>query len=167
MDTLKEYLALCWFEGDPLDLPRSYRFLKQNWLYYYFSELFMQYNMVNDLLDAFIDVTEETILTIVLIFLILALNRSLNRFVQVASALIVSENLTGTIAIPVVAWLAMSGSILSYVLLSIIIVWELLIISYIFKLVLNINQTASVVMGIIYFIVTYLGVYGLNLVINL
>lgn len=167
MDTLKEYLALCWFEGDPLDLPRSYRFLKQNLLFYYFSELFMQYNMVNDLLDAFIDVTEETILTIVLIFLILSLNRSLNRFVQVASALIVSENLTGCIAIPIVAWLAISESILSYALLSIIIVWELLIISYIFKLVLNINQTASVVMGIIYFIVTYLGVYGLNLVINL
>ncbi len=58
MDNLKNYLPICWFEGNPLDLPRSYRFLKQNLLFYYFVELFMQYNMVNDFFDALVDVTE-------------------------------------------------------------------------------------------------------------
>lgn len=167
MDNLRNYIALCWLEGNPLDLPRSYRFLKQNLLFYYFVELFVQYNMVNDFLDALVDVTEETLLTISFVLFTLALNKSLNKFVQVTSAVLVCKNVMACVALPVVALLTMTGSIFSYVLLALIVVWALYVISYIFRQVLNINHTASIVVGIIYFIVSYLGVYCLNLLINL
>ncbi len=167
MENLKNYIPLCWLEGNPLELPRSYRFLKQNLVFYFIVELFMQYNMVNDFLDALIDVTEETFLTLVFAFVTLALNKSLRFFVQVTSALLVCENVIACVALPVVALLVMSQSIISYALLAFVIIWELYVISYIFRQVLLVNQTASLVVGILYFIVTYIGVYCLNLVFNL
>jgi hypothetical protein len=162
MDLLKQYLPLSWFNGNPLDLPKSVDFLKYNLIFYYAIELFMQLNMIDDPLEAFTDVTIETLLTLLFVFVTLSLNASMSRFVQVTCALLVGESLIACFALPILAWITVTESTLSYFILSLLIFWELLFVSYIFKQVLNVNRIASIIVGIFYFIATYLGVFGVN-----
>jgi hypothetical protein len=167
METLKQYLPLSWFVGNPLDLPRSPRFFKYALIFYYSIELFMQLNMVDDPLEAFSDVTIETLLTLLFVFVTLSLNVSLAWYVQVASALLVGESVITCFALPILAWITVTESWLSYFFLSLLLLWELLFVSFIFKHVLNINRLASLVVGIFYFIATYAGVFGVNVLLAL
>jgi hypothetical protein len=162
MEILKHYLPLSWFRGNPLDLPKSVRFLKYNLIFYYCIELFMQLNMIDDPLEAFTDVTLETLLTLVFVFVTLSLNSSMAWFIQVTSALLVGENVVACFALPVLAWITVTETTLSYLCLGLLIFWELLFVSYIFKQVLNINRVASIIIGILYYIATYFGVFGVN-----
>lgn len=162
VDILKHYVPLSWFVGNPLELPRSTLFFKYALSFYYLLELVVQINMVDDPLEAFSDVTIETLLTILFVLLALALNGSLAWFVQVACALLVSESFITVLAIPILAWNTVTESTTSYVLLSLLFGWVFLVVSYIFKLILNINRAASIVMGIFYFLVTYVGVSAVN-----
>lgn len=162
MDILRQYLPLSWFVGNPLTLTRSPRFLKHILIFYYSIELLMQINMIDDPLEAVSDVTFETLLTLLFVFIVLYLNSSLAWYVQVASALMVGESLIACVMLPIVAWITVTESTLSYVFLSILFFWLLFFVSYIFKQVLNINRFASIVIGIFYFIATYVGVFGIN-----
>jgi hypothetical protein len=167
MEILKYYLPLSWFKGSPLDLPKSVSFLKYNFVFNYLIELFLQFNMIDDPLEAFSDVTIEKLLTLAFVIIVLSLNASMAWFVQVASAILVGENVMACFAVPVLAWITVSESGASYFLLSLLIFWELLFVSYIFKQILLINRVASIIMGILYFIATYLGVFGINVLLAL
>ncbi len=167
MEYLRLYLPLCRFKGNPLSLPKSVSFLKYNLIFYYCIELFMQLNMIDDPFEAVVDISCETLLSLAFVACTLALNRSMDKFVQVASAMLVSENILACLALPIVAWITMSESILSYLLLGALFFWNLLIISYIFNLVLRINVLASLIMGVLYFMVTYIGTFYLSTLSNL
>jgi hypothetical protein len=75
MNTFKLYLPLCWLKVNPLDLPKSVNFLKQNFWFYFVVELFIQANMI-DPSEAFFEVIVETSLTFGFVGLILFLNKS-------------------------------------------------------------------------------------------
>ena len=122
----------------------------------------MQLNMIDDPLEAFSDVSVETLLTLIFVFLTLLFNKSLDKLVQVTCALLVGESLLACFALPILAWITVTESTLSYFFLSLLVFWELLFVSFIFKQVLNINRIASLVVGILYFIATYVGVFGIN-----
>lgn len=162
MEYLSLYLPLCRFKGNPLLLPRSVLFLKQNLVFYYCIELFMQLNMIDDPLEAIIDVTSETLLTLLFVATTLFLNRSLDKFVQVTCALLVSDNVLACLALPMVAWLTITESLMSYLILGLLFFWNLMIVSYIFNRALKINKIASFVMGILYFMTTYIGTFYLS-----
>ncbi|MCX7087352.1 MAG: hypothetical protein NTV00_04770 [Methylococcales bacterium] len=167
MDILKYYLPLSWFKGNPLDLPKSIVFFKYNLIFNYFVGLFLQFNMIDDPLEAFSDVTFETLLTLIFIFTLLSLNASMAWFIQVGSAILVGKNVVACIALPILAWVTVSESLISYIFLALLVCWELLFLSYIFKQVLGINRFASLIIGVVYFIVTYLGVFGINVLLAL
>lgn len=159
---LKQYTLLSWFVGNPLELPRSTLFFKYILAGYYLLALISQLNMVDDPLEAFSDVTIETLLTLLFVFLALALNRSLAWFLQVACALMVTESVITVFAIPILAWNTVTESTMSYVFLALLFGWIFLVVAYIFKYVLNINRAASIVVSIFYFIITFVGVSGVN-----
>ncbi|MEQ1635805.1 MAG: hypothetical protein ABL903_03875 [Methylococcales bacterium] len=167
MEMLKQYLPLSWFQGNPLDLPKSATFFKYTLIFYYVLELFMQLNMVDDPLEAFSDVTIETLLTLLFVFITLSLNSSMAWFTQVSCAILVGESLISCIALPILAWITVTESVLSYFCLSLLILWDLLFVSYILKQVLSINRLASIIMGIFYFVATYLGVFAVNVLLAL
>lgn len=167
MEILKYYLPLSWFKGNPFDLPKSLSFFKYNLIFNFLIGLFLQFNMIDDPLEALSDVSFEMLLTFIFIFTVLTLNSSMAWFIQVFSAVLVGKNVVACFALPILAWITVSESFASYLFLGVLVLWELLFLSYIFKQVLGINRFASLIIGIMYFIATYVGVFGINVLLAL
>ena len=162
MEVLKHYLPLCWLKNNPLELPRSADFFKQNLLFFFVLEYFMQTNMTDDPFESFVEVSLQTALTLVFIGFTLFFNKTLYAYVQVTSAIIFCANLIGLFVVPVMIWLTVSDEPLSYYSFSFLLFWDYVVVSQIFKQVLSINLFASLILSLSYFIVTYLGAFALG-----
>ncbi len=162
MNIFRQYLPLSWFGENPLDLPHSFSFFKQNLWFYFILELFIQINMIEDY-EAIFEVTLETALTLVFSWIVLFLNRSTHNYIQITSAILFCENIVAVFVVPVMIWLTITDHELSYILMFILIIWDYALITYIFKKVLGINTAAGCVMATFYFLSTYGGAYGLTL----
>ncbi len=160
MDILKYYIPLCFFNDNPLKLPRSESFFRYNLIIYYFVELFMQVNMIEPW-DAFWEVNIETVFTLVFVALMMLLNRNFHYYLQVVTAILVCENFIAIFGVPVMMWLTITDDFLSYVTFGILVFWDVCLVTYIIKQVLSINVPASLAVSCIYFICTYGGAYSL------
>ncbi len=137
-------------------------FFKQNLLFYFIVEYFMQANMTDDPFESFIEVSIETLLTLMFIGFILHLNKTLYAFIQVTTAILVCANIVSLFVIPVLIWLTVSEDILSYYSLGLLFIWEFTVVAYIFRKIMAINIAASLVLSVIYFTVTYLGAFAIG-----
>lgn len=162
MDTLKHYLPLCWFKLNPLELIRSVSFLKQNIVFYFIVEFFLQANMTDDPLESFYEVTFETILILLFIWLMLSLNRSLYGFIQVSTSVLFCSNAVSFFLIPVLVWLTMAEQTITYYIIGLLLVWDYALVTYIIKRVLALNIAASAVVSLAYAAFTYFGAYSLG-----
>lgn len=162
MNIFKLYWPLSFLKTNPLDLPKSISFFKQNLWFYFGLELFIQANMI-DPVEAFVEVIIETSLTLAFVALILFLNKSIYLFIQIATAVLFCENVVALFGVPVVIWLTVTDSLLSYYTLALLILWDYLLITYIIKSVLSINTAASLTITFFYFLMTYFGAYGVTL----
>ncbi len=163
MNTIKQYLPLVCFKVNPVDLPSSKDFLKQNLFFYFIVELFIQANMI-DPTEAFVEVIIETSLTLAFIWLILLLNSNSHLYVKIASAVLFCENIVAIFGVPVVIWLTVSEDLLSYYMMAGLILWDFALITFILKKVLSINTAASLTISFFYFMMTYVGAYGVTLI---
>lgn len=163
MNTFKLYLPLTWMKCNPLDLPKSVTFLKQNFWFYFIIELFIQANMI-DPYEAFFEVVVETSLTFGFVWLILVLNKTMHLYVPIITAVLFCENVVAFFGVPVVIWLTVTDDMISYVFFGVLILWDYILITYIVKKVLSINLAASLTISFFYFIMTYVGAYGLTLI---
>ena len=162
MDVLKQYLPLCWLKNNPLTLPRSVDFFKQNLLFYFVVEFFMQANMTDDPIESFAEVSIETLLTLLFIGVMLFFNRTLYAYVQVATAIIFCANIIVLFVIPVLIWLTISEEPLSYYFLALLLFWDYAVLTHIIKQVLSVNLFASLVLALFYFVATYFGAFALG-----
>ncbi|WP_340122245.1 hypothetical protein [Methylobacter svalbardensis] len=162
MEVLKQYLPLCWLKNNPLELPRSLGFFKQNLLFYFVIAYFMQTNMTTDPLESFVEVSIETLLALTFIGVMLFFNRTLYAYIQVATAILLCANIVALPLIPVLIWLTVSEDILSYYFLGLLLLWEFVLVTNIIRRVLSINVFASLILSLVYFIVSYLGAFGLG-----
>ena len=137
-------------------------FFKQNLLFYFIVEYFMQANMTDDPFESFMEVSIETLLTLMFIGFILHLNKTLYAFIQVTTAILVCANIVSLFVIPVLIWLTVSEDILSYYSLGLLFIWEFTVVAYIFRKIMAINIAASLVLSVIYFTVTYLGAFAIG-----
>ncbi|MGJ0430124.1 hypothetical protein [Methylobacter sp.] len=165
MAILKQYLALCWFQSNPLTLPRSVDFFKQNFWFYYIVEYFIQVNMVDDPVESFYEVSLETALTFLFIGIMLILNRSLYVFIQASTAFLFCENVVAIFVVPVIVWLTTTDDALSYYTFAALALWQYALIAYLIQRILSINLVAALVLSFLYFIVTYGGAFALAQVI--
>ncbi|MGZ8157402.1 MAG: hypothetical protein ACXWT1_01370 [Methylobacter sp.] len=162
MDVLKQYLPLCWLRNNPLELPRSIDFFKQNLVFYFVAEYLMQANMTDDPIESFTEVSIETLLTLIFIGVMLFINKTLYAYIQVTTAIIFCANLIGLFVIPVLIWLTITEEPLSYYFLSLLLFWDYAVVTHIIRQVLSINILASAVLALVYFIVTYFGAFALG-----
>ncbi|MGR8979322.1 MAG: hypothetical protein ACU84H_04415 [Gammaproteobacteria bacterium] len=162
VELLRQYLPLCWFRHNPLELTRSPGFFWNNLIFYFLVEYFLQANMTDDPIESFFEVGFETLLTLLFIGIILFFNKTLYGFVQVATALLLAENIVSLFIVPVLIWLTVSDDPLSYYTMALLFLWDFSIVAYIIKKVVAINALASIALALIYFITTYLGAFGLG-----
>ncbi|MCK5191827.1 MAG: hypothetical protein KAR12_17440, partial [Methylococcales bacterium] len=125
-------------------------------------ELFIQANMI-DPSEAFFEVVVETLLTFGFVWLILFLNKTLHLYVPIITAVLFCENVVAFFGVPVVIWLTVSEDLISYYLFGLLMLWDFVLITFIIKKVLSINTTASLTISFFYFMMTYVGAYGLTL----
>lgn len=154
IEALKAYLPLCWFKNNPLQLPKSVSFFQKNLIFYFVVEFFTQANMIPPW-EAFSEVCTETLLTLFFVFVVLSLNRTLHNYIQVMTAILISENVVAIFGVPVIVWLTVTHHWLSYTLLFILIAWDFALVTYIMKKVLAIDWLASFIVSFFYFIATY------------
>lgn len=162
MDTLKKYLPLCWFKSNPLELIRSIDFLKQNLIFYFIIEFFVQANMTDDPIESFYEVGLETLLTIGFIAFILYVNKSLYAIIQVLTAVLFCSNVVSCFIIPVLVWLTVSENVVSYYLVGLLLLWDYALVTYIIKRVLLLNTLASAAVSLFYAGFTYAGAFALG-----
>ncbi len=161
-ELIRQYLPLCWYKHNPLALTRSTGFFKENLLFYFVVEYLMQANMTDDPFESLVEVTIQTLLTLLFIGFILHLNKALYAYVQVTTAVLVCANIISLFIIPVIIWLTVSEDLLSYYSLAILFLWEFTVIAYLFRQILAINTAASLALSMLYFIVTYLGAFTIG-----
>lgn len=118
--------------------------------------------MTDDPFESFIEVGMETMLTLLFIGLVLVLNKTLNVYIQVATAIIFCANIVSLFIFPVLVWLTISEDILSYYLLGLLFFWDFMIVACILKKVLSINLPASMALAVFYFIATYMAAFALG-----
>lgn len=162
MDYLKQYLPLCGLKTNPLELPRSVDFFKQNLLFYFVVEYFMQANMTDDPIEAFVEVSMAALLTLLFIGIMLFFNKTLYAYVQVTTAIMFCTNIVALFIVPVLVWLTVSEDAPSYYVLTLLLLWSYVLVTHIFKQVLSVNLFASSIMSVFYFIATYLGAFALG-----
>lgn len=137
-------------------------FFKQNLLFYFIVEYFMQANMTDDPFESFAEVAIQIMLTLIFIGIILRLNKTLYAFIQVTTAILVCANIVSFFVIPVLIWLTVTEDILSYYCMGLLFTWEFTLMAYIFRKILSVNQAASLVLSVIYFTVAYLGAFAIG-----
>jgi hypothetical protein len=162
MGFLKHYIPLCWLKNNPLDLPRSVDFFKQNLLFFFVLEYLMQTNMTDDPFESFTEVSLQTLLTLIFIGVTLFINRTLYAYIQVAAAIIFCANIIGLFMVPVLIWLTVSDEPLSYYCFGLLLFWDYAVLTQIFKQVLSVNLFASIILSLCYFTVTYFGAFALG-----
>jgi small-conductance mechanosensitive channel len=162
MYAIKHYLPLCWLEGNPLDLPESKGFLKLNIAFYGIVQYFLQANMTDDPIESFTEVLAELILTLVFVAVMLLFDRKLKAYIQVSTAIFFCTNALSLFVIPVIVWLTVTDTALSYYVMSIVVLWFFALITHIFRSALAINTIASLALSLLYFVVVYLGAVGLG-----
>ncbi|MGR9085968.1 MAG: hypothetical protein ACU841_02715 [Gammaproteobacteria bacterium] len=162
VDLIRQYLPLCWFQHNPLELTRSTGFFRQNLIFYFLVEYFMQANMTDDPIESLYEVGFETLLTLLFIGILLFFNKTLYAYVQVATSLILCANVVSLFIVPVLIWLTVSDDPLSYYITFLLILWDYGLVTYIFKKVVDINIPASMALSFLYFVTTYFGAFGLG-----
>lgn len=162
MDILSEYLALCWLSNDPLELPRSESLLRKNLLIYFMIGYLLQANMIDDPFEAFYEISLQVIFMLMFVGILLFLNKSLYLYVQVVTAFTLSANLISVLVVPVMVWLTVTEDMFSYYLFALLLVWYYAIVTYVLKYVMVINLAASMVLALLYFIVTFLGAFAVG-----
>lgn len=122
----------------------------------------MQANMTDDPIESFYEVTIETFLTLLFIGIMLFFNKTLYAYIQVTTAILVCANVISLFIVPVAVWLTVSEDALSYYVLSLLLLWDYALVTYIVKQTLDINLPASVAIAFLYFTVTYFGAFALG-----
>jgi hypothetical protein len=122
----------------------------------------MQANMTDDPFESFVEVTIQTLLTLIFIGVILRLNKTLYAYIQVTTAFLVCANIVAIFVIPVLIWLTVREDLLSYYSLGVLLIWEFTVMAYIFKKILSISPVASLALSLLYFTVTYFGAFAMG-----
>lgn len=118
--------------------------------------------MTDDPLEAFYEVTIETFLTLLFVGIMLFFNKTLYAYLQVTTAILVCANVVSLFIVPVAVWLTVSEDALSYYVLSLLLIWDYALFTYIVRQTLSINLPASLVISLLYFTVTYFGAFALG-----
>ncbi|MGR8934348.1 MAG: hypothetical protein ACU837_08170 [Gammaproteobacteria bacterium] len=162
MRLLKEYLLLCWFKNNPIDIQPSRSFIWKNLLFYVVVGIIVEAN-ISDPVEATIEIFVETVITVILIAILLLFTKKLHLFKQLLTSLIVCENFILVLGI-ITEILDVAAQQTEYedypmYLGGALVVWFIAIASYIMRQVFSFNTMRSVSLAIFYFVFTFAGTF--------
>lgn len=161
MNLLLKYLSLCWFRNNPADLNPSRAFMWKAIAFYLFSGIIVE-SLIADPADGTLEVLLRTIMAFSSIALLLLVMKKWQHFGRLFTAIFICENFIMTLAIGVeVLELIMSmkhyeyREAISIALATILVIWYIAIVSYIFRQFFSYKTSISVVSAFSYFVLTY------------
>lgn len=160
MTLLIEYLQLCWFINNPIDLHPSRAFLWKSIIFYVVSGIIVEAN-ISDPADATLEVAMRTIVALLLLSTQIVTTKKSSVFYQLLTAVFMCENFIMTLGIGVEIYDAfVQGTEYEdypMYLGAFLILWYLAIISYVFKRVFAFHYANCIGLALVYFGLTYGG----------
>jgi hypothetical protein len=161
MRLLIEYLWLCWFINNPADLTPTKSFMWKTVAFYLVSGCIVE-GLIADPADGSLEVFLRTIMAFTSIAILLLVNKKWQYFNQLFTAIFVCENFIMTLATATEALyfiMVMNHEEYSEEIsigIGILLVgWYLAIVSYILRQLLSYKMSASILLAIGYFVLTY------------
>jgi hypothetical protein len=158
MRLLLDYLALCFFKNDPLELEPHKSFIWRSIVFYLVSGTIVEAN-ISDPADGSLEVAMRAVVALTLITGSVLFLKQWSRFAQLLTAIFVCENFIMTLGI--------GTEIIDYYLQrtpyeqvslyigGALIIWYILILAYILRQMFAYNFTASSILALGYFALTY------------
>jgi len=158
MSPLLDYLQLCWFKNNPMDLHPSRVFLWKSVGFYLISGIIIEAN-ISDPADATLEVVMMAMVALALLSTQIFSTKKSSVLYQLLTAVFVCENFIVTLGIGVEIFDAhVQGTELEpypLILGGLLIVWYLAIIGYIFRRVFAFRWQSCVGLALFYFAMTY------------
>jgi hypothetical protein len=162
MQLLKEYLLLCRFKNNPVDLQPSRSFIWKNLLFYMVVGIIVEAN-ITDPAEATIEIMVETLFTVLLIATLLLITKKLHLFKQLFTALIVCENFMLTLGIitEILDHAAHKTDYEDYPMYlgGALVVWFIAVAGYIMRQVFSFAMVHSILLAVFYFVFTFAGTF--------
>lgn len=121
---------------------------------------------MTDEIESITEVIIETLLTLGFIAFTLGLHRTMYTYIQVCSSVLFCENVIAVLLVPIMFWTTIAEDSLSYGVLLVILLWNLIMIASIFKKIMNINTLAGMVMSLFYILFSFGGGFAINSLIS-
>ncbi|MFU8788624.1 MAG: hypothetical protein ACNA7G_06310 [Methylobacter sp.] len=161
MSLLIKYLSLCWFRNNPADLVPTKSFMWKVIAFYLISGIIVE-GLISDPADGTLEVLLRTIMAFSSISVFLLVIRKWQHFNQLFTAIFVGENFIMTLAVAAEALdfiMVMNKEELreeiSIGLGIALVIWYLAIVSYIFRQFFSYQMSASIILALGYFVLTY------------
>lgn len=161
MSLLFKYLALCFFVNNPADLIPPKSFMWKNVLFYLVSGMIVE-GLISDPADGTLEVVLRTIMAFSTVGVILLVQKKWYYYNQLYTAIFVCENFIMTLAtateglyhLMIIKHIERAEEV-SIGLGIVLVLWYIVIISYIFRQLLEFKMSSSVIMAFSYFVLTY------------
>jgi len=161
MKLLNQYLWLCWFVNNPADLIPTKSFMWKTVAFYLVSGIIVE-GLIADPADGTLEVSLRTVMAFSSIAIFLLVTKKWQHFNQLFTAIFVCENFIMTLAIAAEALdfvMVMNKEEyreeISISLAVLLVGWYLAIVSYIFRQLFSYKMSASVILAVSYFVLTY------------
>ncbi len=158
MSLFLQYLQLCWFKNNPVNLYPSNAFLWKCISFYLISGIIVEAN-ISDPADATLEVAMRAMMAPSLLAVLVFINRVKPLFNQLMIAVFICENVIVTLGIGLeivdVFVQATAYENVPTILGVVLLLWYLAIVSYIFRKVFNYKILKSSLYSLIYFLSTY------------
>lgn len=160
MSLFIQYLQLCWFTNNPVDLHPSSSFLWKCVVFYMVSGIIVEAN-ISDPADATLEVAMRTVVALSLLSVLVLINKKKPLFMQLMIAVFICENVIVTLGIGVEIYdVFVKGTVYEEYptyLGVLLIFWYMAILSYIFRQVFSFKMPSSIISAVFYFLLTYGG----------
>ncbi len=161
MKLLFEYLGLCFFTNNPVDMVPPTSFMWKNVIFYLISGMIVE-GLISDPADGSLEVVLRTVMAFSTVGAILIIQKKWHYYNQLYTAIFLCENFIMTLATAteglyffMVMEHVETAEEISIGIGIFLVVWYIAIISYIFRQLLEFRMGSSVGLAISYFVLTY------------
>lgn len=161
MKLLIQYLALCWFRNNPIELIPPKPFMQKVIIFYFLSGWLVE-GLIADPAEGFLEVVLRMVMAFSTIALFLAVMKKWGYFNQLFTAIFVCENFIMTLATAAEGldvYMVMTHVVyreeIAIALATFLVIWYLTIVGYILRHFFTFPTRESIILATTYFVLTY------------
>lgn len=164
MEQIKEYISLCWLQGDLDEMSESIPIFRNALIFYAVVAVFLQINAIGGFIEAFILVGFEIVLTFIFILALLYFTKAMDQFWRVLTAYFICQDFILIFSVPLLIWVTISENAWAYYTLALVMLWAVAAFAYINNQIITSGSFVSTMLSLAYFVTVYGGGFLLLLI---